>query len=282
MSISLGAVLGSGRLFYPLIALFMVFTFVNVLLPFNKGIEFGGGYLVSYHGSLSDSDSVNQYLLSENTDSEGVTLLKLSTELPAESLDALKQQLGDTLLYVETISPSYGEEMITESIHALGFAMLAMTLYLSIKYNAFMAVFTQLALIMDVTISLGVATLFGVELNVLLIGALITIIGYSVNDSVVTIDCISDKLRAKEENPINSAIESVLPRSLITSQSTLLVLVVLMAVSYNSEGLFGFALVLSFGVISGTLSSLVLIPRLMELVPSSLNLVAKPSLDGDI
>lgn len=282
MSISIEKVLLNKKLFAPLVFMVIGFALVSVFMPFNKGIEFGGGYAVSYENVDFDSALVEPYLISESTSSDGVTILKLNADLPSESLEIIRAKLGASLLYIENVSPSYGDEMVKDSLLALLYAMIGMTLYIWLKYNFYMAVFTQLALISDVTISLGVSTMFGVELNVLLIGALVTIIGYSVNDSVVTVEAIAQKVRDGIEDPIESALQSVLPRSLITSQSTLLVLLVLMLASYGTDGLFGFALVLSFGVIAGTMSSLVLLPRLLTMVPSSLVLVNKPSVDGDV
>lgn len=282
MSISIEKVLLNKKLFAPFVCLVIGFALVSVFMPFNKGIEFGGGYAVSYYNVDFDSALVKPYVISESTSSDGVTLLKLHADFPSESLEIVREKLGASLLYIENVSPSYGDEMVKDSMLALLYAMIGMTLYIWLKYNFYMAAFTQLALISDVTISLGVSTLFGVELNVLLIGALVTIIGYSVNDSVVTVEAIAQKVRDGIDEPIESALQSVLPRSLITSQSTLLVLLVLMLVSYGTEGLFGFALVLSFGVIAGTMSSLVLLPRLLMMFPSSLVLVNKPSVDGDV
>lgn len=264
-----------------MITIFMIAVASLCLFSFDKGLEFGGGYSIITSDPTPIDDIVSTFhIKSESYGESYVSTFKAS--MPNSTLESYKEILGDSLLSVEHISPSYGHEMLLDTLYAGAVVLIGIFLYVALKYNSAMAVSTLVALIHDVVVTLFFALALGLELNILLLGALVTVVGYSVNDTVVTLEQIKSKVFLGTSDPIRTAIITVLPRSIVTSQSTLLVLFALVGVTYGDGVLFDFALMLMVGVISGTLSSLVLVPFALGKMRSSLSLVDKPSLDGDV
>ncbi|WP_210498364.1 protein translocase subunit SecF [Vibrio crassostreae] len=276
-------------LFFFSLAVFLASLIIGFVMKPNYGVEFAGGYIIETSADLPKGANellegdLADVLIEVDKREEGQTI-KLTTKTTQVELEGFKSAMGESLLSVDSISGSYGEEMQSNSFKAVVAAMLAMTLYLAIRYNTIMAGATMVALIHDLVIALGFVVFFGIEINTMTVGALMTIIGYSVNDSVVTLDKLKELLRKKAESPVLKAIKLVLPRSLITSKSTILVLISLLML--GGEAVRGFALVMAIGVVFGTLSSLVVVTSLIEKAaknkPSVFEIPEKPSIDGDV
>lgn len=271
------------------LVVFLASLIVGFVMKPNYGVEFAGGYIIETSAELPKAATellkgdLADVLIEVDKREDGQTI-KLTTKTTQLELEGFKSAVGESLLSVDSISGSYGKEMQSNSFKAVIAAMLAMTLYLAIRYNTIMAGATMVALIHDLVIALGFVFFFGIEINTMTVGALMTIIGYSVNDSVVTLDKLKELLRRKVESPVLTAIKLVLPRSLITSKSTLLVLISLLLL--GGEAVRGFAMVMTIGVVFGTLSSLVVVTSLIERTaknkPSVFEIPEKPSLDGDV
>lgn len=266
-------------------ALALFFCFV--MKP-NYGVEFEGGYVIEVTSVSTDLQSLLDDKLKDNVVSishaESKDVIKLNSSISSGDIDLVKSSAGDKLLSVDSISGSYGAAMKSNSVFAIVMAMVAMTLYLSIRYNALMAGATMIALAHDLVIAFGFVIFLRIEINAMTVGALMTIIGYSVNDSVVTLDKIKELVLSGDDTPIESAVRKILPRSVMTSVSTLLVLIALLLL--GGDSIYGFSLVLTMGVIFGTLSSLIVVSSIIKKAatnnPSLLKIPSKASEFGDV
>lgn len=170
---------------------------------------------------------------------------------------------------VDTIGPSLGNQLLVSSLVSLLVAFAGIALYISIRYDGRYAVLALLALAHDVVIVCGVfawlGLSIGLEVNSLFAVALLTIAGYSVNDTVVVFDRIRERQREDGDLPITEqvdrAVSATLTRTLYTSGTTLLPLVALIV--FGGATLYWFAVALALGVIVGSWSSIALAPSLL-------------------
>ena len=167
----------------------------------------------------------------------------------------------------ETVGPKIGEELKNRAWAAIIISMFGILVYISWRFEFKFAVGAILALVHDVIITLGIFSLLGKEISLVIIAALLTIVGYSLNDTIVVFDRVRENfsLRRREsyEKMINISINESLGRTIITSLTTLIVVVFLYF--YGGEVIHDFAFALLVGVIVGTYSSVfVASPVLIE------------------
>ena len=170
---------------------------------------------------------------------------------------------------VDTIGPSLGSQLLVSSLISLLVAFAGIALYVTVRYDGRYAVLALLALAHDVVIVCGVfawlGLWIGLEVNSLFAVALLTIAGYSVNDTVVVFDRIRERQREDGDRPITEqvdrAVSATLTRTIYTSGTTLLPLVALIV--FGGSTLFWFAVALALGVIVGSWSSIALAPSLL-------------------
>lgn len=255
---------------------------VITLTPLNKGIEFDGGYAVKHSLSNYTPATALTEEINHREFNNGIETLKIKASADKGDLEVMKKELGNNLLSIETISPSYGEELIEGVIYATAISFAVVATLTALRHNIVMASAVIIALLHDIIISLGIAVYFSVEINTLLLAGIVMIIGYSINDSIVTIWQISENMREGRPSPVRAAIQAVLPRSLITSISTIIVVLVLMFSLSNDTGVNGFILILAAGVVTGTFSSLVVVPAIIQKSRSSLEVPPTKSLDGNV
>jgi preprotein translocase subunit SecF len=157
----------------------------------------------------------------------------------------------------ENIGPRVSQQLIGLALKALAFALLAMLAYIAIRFKIASGVVAVLSLFHDVIITLGFTVLLGFEFDLTMVAALLTVVGYSINDTVVVYDRIREdtKQGRKETYPalLNRAINENLSRTLITGTGTLIALTILFFL--GGESLRGFAFILWVGIIFGTYSS---------------------------
>ena len=158
----------------------------------------------------------------------------------------------------DTFSPSISSEQTEKAILAIVMALAAILVYISIRFKFDFAVGAVLALVHDVTISLGMFVLFKQEFTLPVVAAFLTIVGYSLNDTIVVFDRIRENLKIVKTVPleqvINSSIIQTLSRTLLTSLTTLFVVVVIFF--FGGLALKGFSFPLLVGIIVGTYSSI--------------------------
>jgi preprotein translocase subunit SecF len=177
-----------------------------------------------------------------------------------EILQTLKQRayVGNfAVLSREVVGPTVGAELRQRGILAVVLSMLAMLVYIWIRFELRFGIGAVIALIHDVLVTLGLYALFGFEFNLTTIAAFLTLVGYSVNDSVVVFDRVREMLRKSRRMPfeklLNDAVNMTLSRTILTASSVFLACLALLFL--GGEVLRGFSFVMTVGVIVGTYSS---------------------------
>ena len=162
------------------------------------------------------------------------------------------------ILRVEMVGPAVGKKLLRQAILALFWGMIGIMVYVGWRFEFKYSAPAVLAVVHDVLIITGMLTLLNKEITITIIAAILTLVGYSINDTIVIYDRIREKIRlfAKDElgKVMNIAINDTLSRTMITGLTLIIVLVVLFFV--GGEVLHDFAFVLLFGVIIGTYSSI--------------------------
>ena len=178
----------------------------------------------------------------------------------SEISEKLTLALGNsfTLRRVESVGPKIGKELQTDALKAIGLALILILIYITFRFDRYYALGSVMALIHDVLITLGVFSLLDYEINLSIIAAFLTIVGYSLNDTIVVFDRIREnipKFMKKTLNDVvNISLNETLNRTVITSLTTMMVVVILFLWGGKVINLFAFALII--GVFVGTYSSL--------------------------
>ncbi|WP_163499205.1 protein translocase subunit SecF [Helicobacter suis] len=169
---------------------------------------------------------------------------------------------------LDSVGPKVGDELKQRGILSLVLAIVAMMLYVSFRYEWRFALASVLALVHDSLITATSAIVFNIDLNLEVIAAVLTLIGYSINDTIIIFDRIRERMLAGRSNDlnfvINEAISSTLTRTLLTSLTVFFVLLVLYL--FGSRILIGFSLPMLIGTVVGTYSSIFLAPRIAVLL----------------
>ena len=172
----------------------------------------------------------------------------------------LTQSIGNSFNFrrVENVGPKVSSELLKSGIIAIALSLAAMLFYIWIRFEWQFSLGAILALFHDVLITLGFFSLFELEINLSIVAAILTIVGYSMNDTVVIFDRVRENLKKFSDIKIfeltNISINETLSRTIITSVTTLLALVSIY--TFGGEILKGFSLAMILGVIFGTYSSI--------------------------
>ncbi len=178
----------------------------------------------------------------------------------SEISEKLTLALGNTftLRRVESVGPKIGKELQNDAFKAIGLALLLILIYITFRFDRYYALGSVMALIHDVLITLGVFSLLDYEINLSIIAAFLTIVGYSLNDTIVVFDRIRENIPKFMKKPLNDVVNislnETLNRTVITSLTTMMVVVILFLWGGKVINLFAFALII--GVFIGTYSSL--------------------------
>ena len=257
----------------------IILFILSILLVFfkglNYGIDFKGGTLIELRTEKSiKASSIRDTLSSMNLGDvnvkkfgkEGDYLSKLhqkesnNTKLIPESIKKLTDNLNAEIDFrrVENVGPKVSAELLESSIIAISLALAAMLFYIWIRFEWQFSVGSIIALFHDVVITLGIFSLLSLEINLSIIAAVLTIVGYSMNDTVVIYDRIRENLfkytKISISDIANLSINETLARTIITSVTTLLALVSIYTL--GGEILRGFSFAMILGVIIGTYSSI--------------------------
>ncbi len=181
--------------------------------------------------------------------------------LSQASLQVLQQRatLGNyAVLGAETVGPQIGEELRKQGFYAVILSLIGMLIYIWVRFELRFGVGAIMACLHDVLVTLGLFALAGFEFNLTTIAAFLTLIGYSVNDTVVIFDRIRENMRKTRRKPLieimNESINQTLSRTLLTGGSTLLALAALLWL--GGDVIRGFAFVMLVGILVGTYSSI--------------------------
>ena len=255
-------------------SVFLVVSISSVIFKeLNWGLDFTGGTLVE----LSYPEEANITYIREtllnggfegaqvaNFGSSREVLIKLpgtvSDSLGSEIVTLLSSSGTDQidLRRIEYVGPQIGSELRDDGGTAMLLALAFMMLYIAFRFQSMFAGAAVIALIHDVIIVVGIFSLIQIEFDLTVVAAVLAVIGYSLNDTIVVSDRIRENLRSAEsdntEEIINMSLNQTLGRTLITSLTTLLVLFSLYFL--GGELIKNFALALIFGVVIGTYSSI--------------------------
>ena len=243
------------------------------LKQLNYGLDFTGGSLVELHYPKEiEVGNIRQSLTNAGYEGAQVALFgstqdvliklpgSVSDTLGAEIIQVLRQESSEDidLRRVEYVGPQIGSELRDDGGLAMLLALGLMMLYITFRFQSRFAGAAVLALIHDVIIVLGIFSLFNLDFDLTVLAALLAVIGYSLNDTIVVSDRIRENLRIQRgsdtEEVINLSLNQMLSRTLITSLTTLLVLTSLYL--FGGELIKNFALALILGVVVGTYSSI--------------------------
>ena len=250
----------------------------------NFGIDFRGGILLDVKTQgAADIPAMRQTLSGLNLGEVGLqefgspdnVLIRLQRQEGEEAeqtaaINRLKEALGGNVEYrrVELVGPQVSAELFRDAMYALAAALLSIAAYLWFRFEWQFGLSGVISLLHDVIAIVGVFALLGYEFNLTIVAAILTIAGYSINDSVVVFDRIRENMRKYKTMPfidlLDLSINQTLSRTFITGLTTIIVLMVLYLL--GGEVLRGFSFAMLFGVIIGTYSSVfVAVPLLLYL-----------------
>ena len=241
----------------------------------NFGVDFKGGTLIELRTDKSSAnitkirDSFNQMNLGDvsvknfGNDTDFVVKFEKQNSNDPQFIEEIKTKLSNSIgtvdfRRVENVGPKVSAELLRSGVIAIALSLAAMLLYIWIRFEWQFSLGAILALFHDVIITLGVFSVFSLEINLSIVAAVLTIVGYSMNDTVVIFDRVRENLRKYADVKIfeltNISINETLSRTIITSVTTLLALLSIFI--FGGEILKGFSLAMILGVIFGTYSSI--------------------------
>ena len=257
----------------------IIFFFLSILFisfkGLNYGIDFKGGTLIELRSENSvNASSIRDSLRSMNLGDvnvkkfgkEGDYLIKVEQKkinnknLIPEIKKTLSENLNSEIDFrrVENVGPKVSSELLESSIIAITLALVAMLFYIWIRFEWQFSLGAIIALFHDVVITLGIFSILSLEINLSIIAAVLTIVGYSMNDTVVIYDRIRENLfkftKIGISDVANLSVNETLARTLITSITTLLALLSIYIL--GGEILRGFSFAMILGVLIGTYSSI--------------------------
>jgi len=256
-------------------AIILIAVFSVITRGMNLGIDFTGGTLVEVgYQQAAELKQVRQELtqsgFSEATvqhfGSSRDVLVRLAPKEDVSSADlsnrafaAIKDLAGGAeLRRVEFVGPQVGDELTEDGGLAMLYALICILIYVAIRFEYRFAVGSVIALVHDVLVTIGVFSVFQIEFDLPVLAAILAVIGYSLNDTIVVYDRIRENFRRMRkgtpEQIINASLNQTLSRTLVTSITTLVVLIALFL--FGGEIIHGFALALIVGVVIGTYSSI--------------------------
>ena len=266
------------------IILLIISLLLLLIKGLNYGVDFKGGTLIEIrtnNNNISISDlrrSFNKMNLGdvsvkkfgENNDflvkfeaTEGESTsgkINIKRDLINEVKDLLTQDIGNSFEFrrVEKVGPKVSSELLKSGIIAISLSLAAMLIYIWIRFEWQFSLGAIIAIFHDVILTLGIFSLFNFEINLSIVAAVLTIVGYSMNDTVVIFDRVRENLKKHSDIKIfeltNISINETLSRTIITSITTLIAL--LSIYFFGGQILKGFSLAMILGVIFGTYSSI--------------------------
>ncbi|MFW5979747.1 MAG: protein translocase subunit SecF [Halanaerobiales bacterium] len=248
-----------------------IFLIINGL---NFGIDFQGGTILefSFEEEVNNDqirEVLNEINIAENSqirqsdtqDLNGVIIR--AQELNTEEIDKIETAVTDSfsnaeMLRTDMVGPTIGQELRLQALWALLIASLAIVAYISIRFEFRFAIVAIITLLHDVAITIGVFAILQREINTAFIAALLTIIGYSINDTIVIFDRIRENMKIMRRTSFiekaNTAVVDTLPRSVNTSITTLVTILAIYL--FGGASLKVFMLALFIGMFAGTYSSI--------------------------
>ena len=264
----------------------------------NYGVDFKGGTLIELRTDQNSAniskirDSFNQMNLGDvsvknfGNETDFIVKFEKQNSNDPKFIDNLKTKLSSSISSldfrrVENVGPKVSAELLQSGIIAIGLSLAAMLFYIWIRFEWQFSLGAIAALFHDVIITLGIFSLFSLEINLSIVAAVLTIVGYSMNDTVVIFDRVRENLRKHADIKIfeltNISINQTLSRTIITSATTLLALLSIFI--FGGEILKGFSLAMILGVVFGTYSSIYIANPILVLLKVSQRTIVKEDKD---
>ena len=260
----------------------------------NYGVDFKGGTLIEVRSNNPDTDisriratfkNMNLGDVSvKNFGKENDFIIKIEKKLNNDPnfINNIKQNVTKNALdldfrRVESVGPKVSSELLKAGVIAICLSLAAMLIYIWIRFEWQFSLGAILALFHDVILTLGIFSLFSLEINLSIVAAVLTIVGYSMNDTVVIYDRVRENLKKNSDLKIfdvtNLSINETLSRTIITSITTLLALFSIFI--FGGEILKGFSLAMILGVFFGTYSSIYIANSVLIYLRVSQKTIAK-------
>tara|TARA_B100000287_G_scaffold189063_1_gene178709 strand:+ start:1738 stop:2631 length:894 start_codon:yes stop_codon:yes gene_type:complete len=285
---------------FNVISLILIATSLILLIfkGLNYGVDFKGGTLIEIRTEKNSTkisiirDSFNQMKLGDvsvknfGNDTDYIVKFEKQNSNDPEFINNIKNQLSNSIgsvdfRRVENVGPKVSAELLRSGIIAIALSLAAMLLYIWIRFEWQFSLGAILALFHDVIITLGIFSLFSLEINLSIVAAVLTIVGYSMNDTVVIFDRVRENLKKYADIKIfeltNISINETLSRTIITSVTTLLALFSIYL--FGGEILKGFSLAMILGVIFGTYSSIYIANPILVMLKVNQRTIVKEEKD---
>ncbi|MBD3841343.1 MAG: protein translocase subunit SecF, partial [Campylobacterales bacterium] len=264
---------------FPFLILSAILLISSIVLLSTKGlhlgIDFSGGTLIQVQYKDSAPIEKIREVLAQNEKFEKADVTKFGSDQEviiriATSTTTLGKDIGDEarevlkptgeyeVRRVDMVGPKVGNALREKGIIALSLALIVILAYVSFRFEWRFAVASIFALVHDVTIALGAISLFQVDVNLDILAAVLTILGYSLNDTIIVFDRIREVINTSKETAltkvINESVSATLSRTTLTSLTTFFVVLTLYL--FGGEIISGFSFTLLVGIVVGTYSSI--------------------------
>ncbi len=275
--------------------IFIVISLIFLLFKgLNYGVDFKGGTLIeirteqNINNITAIRDSFKQMNLGDvsvkkfGNETDFIVKFEKQNSNDPKFIENIKTKLSSSIgnvefRRVENVGPKVSAELLKSGIIAITLSLAAMLIYIWIRFEWQFSLGAILAIFHDVIITLGIFSLFSLEINLSIVAAVLTIVGYSMNDTVVIFDRVRENLKKYSDIKIfdltNVSINETLSRTIITSITTLLAL--LSIYFLGGEILKGFSLAMILGVLFGTYSSIYIANPVLVLLKVSQRTVVK-------
>jgi protein-export membrane protein, secD/secF family len=241
----------------------------------NYGIDFSGGTLIQikYEGvapidkirdALAKDEAYKNASVTEFGSSDEVTIRfsgsnsNLGLDIGVSVGELLKDTGRFEIRRVDVVGPKVGDELQQKGVMALSISLIGILVYIAFRFEWRFAMAAIGGEIHDVLITMGAISLFEIDVNLDTLAAILTIIGYSLNDTIIVFDRIREGIKTSKHNNlisiINESVSATLSRTILTSGTTLITVIVLFL--YGGDMIHGFSLALLVGIVAGTLSSI--------------------------
>ena len=266
------------KLAKPLLSLSVIIIIIGAIILFvfrlNLGIDFTSGTRVDFEADNKVSqDKVTQTLEKDNFKPDQVSIgengknisVQFKNDLNKDQVAKIKNTVDKTFGHdptVNTVSPVIGQELAKNAMMALIYAAIGIIIYISLRFEWRMGLSSILALLHDAFMIVAIFSLFRIEVDITFIAAVLTIIGYSINDTIVTFDRVRENLHKVKvitepqqiDDIVNRSIKQTMTRSINTVLTVVIVVVALLI--FGAYSIFNFSLALLIGLICGVFSSI--------------------------
>jgi len=257
--------------FYIFSSIIIIAGLVSMFMQgFNWGIDFTGGSLLRYkiassvtadqvRNTVNDLNIVKEANVQKSGGEFYIRTVELDQKQTAQMTAGLKAEFKNvTLESAESVGATIGSELTRNALIAIGIALVLMLIYITFRFEWGFGVAAVVALFHDVLIVVGLFSIFQWEINSAFIAAILTIIGYSINDTIVIFDRVRENLRMKKKDPLNSLLDKSIMQTLNRSVNTVLTVLMplITLLLFGGSTIKGFVVTLLIGFLFGMYSSI--------------------------